>query len=435
MHCNEGGLNTPKPLPPGIPLGCPDRHAASDALFRRPIRGLAGEPERGRDVGRIDGPQGRVQALSRLGAAGLGVALLLALGSCGHGGEDEAVAEPRASLAVTVAPVTQVSLPQTVDVSGTVSPWEEVPIGAETGGLTAVNVLVDEGDYVRRGQVLVQLNDTLLRAQLRQQDAAVASAEATLAEADAALARARELRERGFLAQAGLDSALARQQTAAANLAAARAARAETAARVDQAQIRAPVAGLIISRSVTRGQIVQPGVELFRMVRDGRLEVDARVPEAQLALVRPGQSATVTAPEVGERTGTVRIVTPEVSPDTRLGVARIALGPSSGFRPGMFARVVIDVGTQPGLTVPAPAVVYRENQAGLYVVGANNVVSFRPVQVGGRAGDRITVTGELRAGERVAVDGAGFLGEGDRVRVSAPPPPQGRIRRAETAGE
>ncbi|RZJ90676.1 MAG: efflux RND transporter periplasmic adaptor subunit, partial [Brevundimonas sp.] len=185
-----------------------------------------------------------------------------------------------------------------------------------------------------------------------------------------------------------------------------------------QATIRAPVAGLIISRSVTRGQIVAAGTELFRMVRDGRLELDAQVPEAELPLVRAGQSAGITADQAtGPVSGRVRIVTPEVDPQTRLGVARVALNPGSGLRPGMFARATIDVGAAPALTVPAQSVVFRDGKAGVYVIGANNVVHFNQVTTGDRAGANVVIASGVQAGARVVVQGAGFLGDGDRVTV------------------
>ncbi len=336
-------------------------------------------------------------------------------------GEAEAVGQ-----AVSIQTVTLTNLPRIITASGSVTPWEEVPVGAETGGLVATAVYVDEGSYVRQGQPLVQLNDTLLRAQLRQQQAQVQTAEANLARDDAALARSQELKERGFLSQASLDTALANQRASAANLAAARAALAETQTRVDQATIRAPVSGLISSRSVTRGQIVQAGSELFRMVRDGRLELDAQIPEAELRLVRPGMGATIVSDQAGQAGGTVRIVTPQVDPQTRLGVARIALAGGSNLRPGMFARAQIDAGSQPLLTVPSAAVVFRENRPGVYVLGENSTVRFQPITEAGRAEGAVAVSAGLQAGQRVVVEGAGFLGEGDQVRVvqpTAPPRP------------
>lgn len=360
---------------------------------------------------------------SRAGAAIVVLSLMLA--ACGGDGaakraETKAGAGGASSQTVSVAVATLRNLPRTVTASGTVSAWEEVPVGAETGGLTATGVYVDEGTWVRQGQPLVQLNDALLRAQLRQQQAAVQTAEANAARDQAALERAQELKGRGFLSQASLDTALANQRASAANVAAAQASLSETRTRLSQATIRAPVSGQVISRSVTRGQIVGAGTELFRIVRDGRLELDAQVPETELALVRAGQGAVVSSDQIGETTGRVRIVTSEVNADNRLGTARIALT-GGGFRPGMFARARIQVGDQPAVTVPTASVLYRENRAGVFVLGTDSRARFQPVTVLSRTRDS-TAVGGLAAGSRVVVAGAGFLGDGDRVTVAAAAP-------------
>jgi RND family efflux transporter MFP subunit len=353
-------------------------------------------------------------------SAGALAGLSLTLAACG-GGEKTETAPQRQT--VTAATAGQTNLHRTVNASGTVEAWEMVPVGAETGGLTAVALYVDEGAWVRQGQPLVQMNDVLLRAQLRQQQAQVQTAEANLARDDAALARSQELKQKGFLSQASLDTALANQRSSAANLSAARAALSETQTRVNQATIRAPVAGQISSRSVTKGQIIQAGTELFKIVRDGRLELNAQVPETEMPLVRAGQSATIVADQNGEAEprsigGNVRIVTPQVDAQTRLGLARVAISSGSGLRPGNFARATIDVGQQASLTIPSAAIVYREGRAGVYVIGENEAVRFVPVQTGARSGDLIVVTQGLNAGQRVVVSGAGFLGDGDLVTVS-----------------
>ena len=320
---------------------------------------------------------------------------------------------------VTVAPAALTSLPRIVTASGSVTAWEEVPVGAETGGLVATAVYVDEGTYVRQGQPLVQLNDALLRAQLRQQQAGVQTAEANLPRDEAALARSQELKERGFLSQASLDTALANQRAATANLASARASLSETQTRLSQATLRAPVAGLIISRSVTRGQIVQAGTEMFRMVRDGRLELDAQVPETELALVRAGQSATISSDQIGQTTGRVRIVTPEVDaarparhgPHRPVGLWRL---PPRHVRQGRDRR------RRPARRSPCPrppSCTARTGRACI-VLMTNNHVRFQPVTVLSRSEARTSVTG-LNAGALVVVDGAGFLGDGDRVNVVA----------------
>ena len=345
----------------------------------------------------------------------------LGLAACDHGDKAKAnAAKPKLTNTQTVgvAVVVTQSLPRLINASGTVTPWEEVPVGAETGGLTAVAVNAEEGQTVRQGQVLVALNDTVLRAQLRQQEAAVASARATLAQTDAALHRSRELQQKGYLSQASLETATANQQTAAAQLASADASRNETIARLGQAAIRAPVSGLISRRSVTKGQIVSAGTELFRIVRDGRLELDAEIPESDLLAVQAGMPAKVTSDQVGETTGTVRIVTSEVNNQTRVGLARISLAPGGGFRSGMFARAQIAAGVRPAPTVPTAAILYRQNQPGVFVVAANNHVRFRRIAILARNADRTAATG-LNPGERVVVEGAGFLGDNDAVAVAA----------------
>lgn len=340
------------------------------------------------------------------------------LAGCGKDKKAEAKAKkPVAAQTVSVAPVAVLPLPRVINASGTISAWEEVPVGAETGGLTATAVNAEEGQFVRQGQVLVALNDTLLRAQLRQQEASVTSARATLAEAEASLKRSRELLAKGFLSQASLDTATARQATAAAQVAAAEAARGETAARVAQASIRAPVSGLIVRRSVTKGQIVSAGSELFRIVRDGRMELDAELPETDLGLVKAGMPAVITSEQIGQADGAVRLVTSEVDPQTRLGVARIALTAMGAFRPGMFARAQIQAGDQASPVVPSAAILYRQNQPGVFMVDRNRKAQFRKVAIVARSGEVTAVTG-VSAGEEVVVQGAGFLGDGDAVRVA-----------------
>lgn len=344
--------------------------------------------------------------------------VLLAAAACGKPKKEEPKG-PQASQTVTVEAVSVVNVPRRVTASGDIVAWNEVVVGAETGGLTAVRVLVDEGAWVRQGQPLLQMNDDLLRAQVRQQEASVAAARATQAQAQAALGRARELRERGYLAQAGLDTAIANQATAAAQVSAAEAGLSEVRARLGQTIVRAPVAGLVAARKVVQGQIVAAGAELFRIVREGRLELNAEVPETGLAQVRAGMPATVISDQLGEVRGTVRIVTPEVDAATRVGVARIALSSAGGFRPGMFARGVINVGDQPAVTVPALAVVYRDNKPGVFIFGAQSVVRFRPIVIASRTKEMVEVGQGVTAGERIVVKGAGFLADGDRVRVVA----------------
>ncbi|MFN3228575.1 MAG: efflux RND transporter periplasmic adaptor subunit [Asticcacaulis sp.] len=331
-------------------------------------------------------------------------------------GKDEK-AGPAASLTVTTEPVRALEVPVMIAASGTIGAWQDAPIGAETGGLTATAVLAEEGDYVRQGQVLVQMNDTLLQAQLRQASAQVASARAQMNEAEKAFGRAKELSDKGFLSASSLDQRQAALQTTQAAVMAAEAGQAEVRARLAQAQVRAPVDGLITKRSVVKGQIVSPGVELFRMVREGRLELNAEITEADIRRLKPGMSARVIGEGGVETTGTIRLVTPMIDAQTRLAYARITLPANAALKPGMFARTQIDTGVSEALSVPMQAVVYREGQPSVFVIGEKNKVSLRRVKTGERAGDRILIRDGLKTGETIAVKGAAFLVDGDTVRV------------------
>ena len=304
---------------------------------------------------------------------------------------------------------------ETYEATGSVVAREDVPIGAEIGGLAAVEVLADEGQYVQRGAVLARLDDAVFRAQLGQQDAAIAGAEAAVTEASRALARSQELQRKGYLAPSALDSALSKGQTTQAQLDQARAARAETLARLGQTTLRAPVAGLVVRRTVTQGQIVAAGAVLFRLVRDGQLELNAQLPESVVANVRPGLAVEVTSDQVGRAKGVVRVVAPEVDAQTRLGIARIAIVDPGRFRPGMFARAQIEIAGASAAVVPNAALVYRSDRPGVFVVGEDRRARFRPVVLG-RAFPTETAVGGLRSGERIVVAGAGFLSDGDLVR-------------------
>jgi RND family efflux transporter MFP subunit len=345
------------------------------------------------------------------------VACALTLAGCG--GKPAKTAAPPPSQTITVAVAGVETLPRQIAVSGDIAAWQEAPVGAEVGGLTVVELYADEGVYVRQGQLLLKMDDTLLRAQLRQASAGVASAKATLAQANADLARAQELKDRGYLAQAGLDQKKAAQGNAQAGVAQAEAAEAEARARLAQSSLKAPVSGLVSARKVVKGQIVAAGTELFRIVRDGRLELNAAIPEDQLHIVRTGMPATITADGLSPIMGRVRIVPPQVDARSRLGVARIALTAPGPFRPGMFARGSIQVGMQPGITVPQAAVIYRDSSPGVFVVDAGNIAHYRTVATGVRSGDRIEIGKGVASGERVALSGAGFLSDGDHVRLAA----------------
>jgi len=319
-------------------------------------------------------------------------------------------------LSVLVTPVARRSIGHSVTATGTVSAWREMPIGAETSGLAVVAVDVDEGDRVRKGQRLAKLNDALLQAQIAQQDAVIAEAEATLARARSDLDRANRV-TKGVLTEQATEERATLVKTSAAKLAAAKAQRDLLEAQLAQTEIVSPADGIVSERTVTLGQVVQGGTELFRVIRDGRLEVAAKVAEADLVRVQPGQTASVIGPSGARYEGKVRLVAERVDEETRLGRAYVALPSGTPLKIGMFARLEIETGTEVAIAVPQKALVWREGKAGAFIVGENGTVAFTPVKIARQAGDAVEIAEGLELGQRIVVNGAGLLNDGDKVRA------------------
>lgn len=331
-------------------------------------------------------------------------------------GRDAGLDEDVSGLSVLVTPVARRSIDHRVTATGTVAAWREMPIGAETSGLAVVAVDVDEGDRVRAGQRLAKLNDALLQAQIAQQDAVIAEAEATLARARSDLDRANRV-TKGVLSEQVTEERATLAKTSAAKLAAAKAQHDLLQAQLAQTEIVSPADGIVSERTVTLGQVVQGGTELFRVIRDGRLEVAARVAEADLVRVQPGQTASVIGPSGARYEGKVRLVAERVDEETRLGKAYVALPQGTPLKVGMFARVEIETGTEVAIAVPQKALVWREGKAGAFIVGEDGTVAFTPVKVARQAGDAVEIAEGLQLGQRIVVNGAGLLNDGDRVRA------------------
>ncbi|MDP2007310.1 MAG: efflux RND transporter periplasmic adaptor subunit [Rubrivivax sp.] len=333
---------------------------------------------------------------------------------------------PKPALTVTTTQAQRSEITAALSANGNVAAWQEAIVGAEGNGWRLAEVRVNVGDVVKRGQVLATFVADLAQAEAAQSRAAVAEAEATLAEAAANAQRARELQPSGALSAQQVNQLLTAERTAQARLDAVRAAARVQQLRLAQAQVLAPDSGVISARSATLGAVVPAGVELFRLVRQGRLEWRAEVAAAELALVRPGQTVRVTAPGGGVVAGKVRMVAPTVDAATRNGLVYVDLptaaaapgGTGTGLlKPGMFARGEVETGRASALTLPQSAVLLRDGFAYVFKLGADNKVAQAKVAVGRRSGERIEVTAGLDAGTRVVASGAGFLADGDTVRV------------------
>ena len=360
-------------------------------------------------------------AVATLVLAAGGAATLLV-----HAADDKAAAPkaaPRPALTVTVTSPQRATVATAVAANGNIAAWQEAIVGAEANGMRLAEVLVNVGDVVRKGQVLARFDGAMANADLAQSRAAVAEAEANLAEAAANAQRARDLQGSGALSAQQVAQLLTAERTAQARLEAVKAAQQVQQLRLAQAQVLAPDSGVISARSATVGAVVPAGMELFRLIRQGRLEWRGEVAATELAQVQRGQKVTLSAGGAGAPvTGTVRQVAPTVDAATRNALVYVDLPDTGGrLKAGMFARGEFATGSSSALTLPQSAVLLRDGFSYVFAVGADGRVSQLKVSTGRRSGDRVEIVQGLDDKARVVASGGGFLADGDTVRVVEAP--------------
>lgn len=328
------------------------------------------------------------------------------------------------ALTVMTARPQMMTLQQTLVANGDIAAWQEASIGSEANGLRLTDVLVNVGDSVRAGQVLAKFSDETVQADLAQARAVLMEAQATLAEAASNAERARTLATTGALSTQQINQYQTAEQTARARVASAEASVNAQKLRLKFTQLLAPDDGVISFRAATVGAVVPAGTELFRMIRKGRLEWRAEVMATELARVRPGTAARVTAANGTRLNGKVRSIGPTVNPQNRTALVYVDLGPApAGAVPakaGMFARGEFDIGSGNALTVPQQAVVVRDGFSYVFRLNADSRVSQLKVTTGRYLKDRVEVVDGVAPEAELVTAGAGFLNDGDLVRVGAP---------------
>jgi RND family efflux transporter MFP subunit len=321
----------------------------------------------------------------------------------------------------TTQPQTQL-LANQLSANGSVAAWQEAVVGSESNGLRLAEVLVNVGDAVKGGQVLARFADDGVQADVAQARAGVNEASAQAGEATANADRVRALQGTGTFSGQQVSQYLTAEQTARARVESAKAALASQLLRLKYTQVLAPDAGVISARTATVGAVVGNGAELFRLIRQGRLEWRAEVTSAELSRLRVGTRVSVIAVSGAPLQGRVRVVAPTVDPQTRTGLVYVdlpvvpATSPSAA-RPGMFARGEFELGTSPALTVPQQAVVVRDGFSYAFRLNTDQRVSQIKIQIGRRAGDRVEVLAGASASDVLVASGAGFLNDGDLVKV------------------
>ncbi len=327
-------------------------------------------------------------------------------------------APAKPSLTVTVTTSQTASLAQKISANGSLAAWQEAIIGAEANGLKITEVRVNVGDRVQRGDVLATLQADTLRAELAQAEALLAEATASAQEAKAQSDRARSLQQQGFFSNAQLSQTLAADASAQARVQSARAMVQLQTVRLSQTQVRAPDAGVISARMATVGSVVGAGTELFRLIRQGRIEWRAEVTAAEIGRIQVGAPVQIKAASGQQLQGKVRMVAPSVDAQTRNAIVYVDLPAATGSaRAGMYAQGEIALGQSQALTVPQSALVVRNGFSYVYTVGTDQKVSQLKVQTGRQSGDRVEVTSGLKADARVVASGGAFLNQGDTVRV------------------
>lgn len=343
-----------------------------------------------------------------------------------------------ASLTVTVTAPREAQWARRLTASGVVAPWQEAIIGAQTSGLSIVRLDAAVGDVVRRGQILARFDTATLRAEQEQLEAALAQAHGVAAQAHANRARALQLKSSGGISEQELERYVTEAITAKAQVASAQAQLEAKRLHLRQADVVAPDDGVISARSATLGAVANNGQELFRLVRQNRLEWRGEFTANQLANVVIGQKVTLQLPEGQSAKARVRQVSPMLDTRSRLGLVYADIEPGSMARGGMYVDGRIALTSSPALIVPATSVVVRDGRSIIFrVEGTDNEskVQAQQVTVGRRQGAEIEILDRLKAGQRIVAQGAGLLDDGDTVRIEphVPTPPADMQRSGATA--
>jgi HlyD family secretion protein len=302
--------------------------------------------------------------------------------------------------------------------SGVLVSREEAAVNSELSGYRVTKVFVDADTTVKAGQPLAQLDDTLLRAQIAQQTALVTQQQVAAEQAEKQAKDVAGLDNQGVIASEQIDQRRFQARSSRAALAAQTAQLNDLKTRDERLTIRAPVAGLVLERNVRPGDIsaVSATTPMFRMARDSLMELEAQIDEGSMGGIRVGDAVQVNLPDGASITGHVRLIDPNVDPQTKLGKVRVLLPVRPDLRPGGFGRAVFVGLKRNAPCVPETAIRYDANGASVMVVGANDRVTQVPVRTGDHADGYAELLKGPPAGSRVLLGAAAFVLPGDLVK-------------------
>jgi len=325
----------------------------------------------------------------------------------------------KAALTVTVVSPEQQNWKQVFTANGNIAAWQEVVISSELSGQRLTRVNVNVGDEVKRGQILAEINSETIRADLAAAKASYAEAQAVLADAITNNKRIQQLKNTGAISAQESTQYQTSQATAQARLDAAKAQIESNQLRLAQTQVVSPDNGVISARTATVGSLAQTGQELFRLIRDHRLEWRAEVTTTDLYKLKQGMTAHVISPDPSQPkvTGQVRMIAPVIDPQTRYGLVYVDLPTTQAIRMGMFVKGEFDRGEKTAITIPQTALLLRDGFSYVFVLDKNNRVTQKKVTTGRRQNDRVEIL-DLPLNVKVVSSGTGFLTDGDLVNVA-----------------
>lgn len=336
---------------------------------------------------------------------------------------DLSARQSRPALSVAVVRPEPTQLPLSLTANGSVAAWQEAILGAEVNGLRLAEVRASVGDQVRRGQVLAVFARESVQADIAQARAALAEAEANAADARANAERAKQVAGSGALSTQQVAQYQTAEKTALARVASVKAQLDAQQLRLRYTQVVASDDGVISSRTATLGAVVPQGQELFRLIRQNRLEWRGEVPSADLARLSVGLPVKVQAGGTALVDGRIRVIGPTVDAQSRNALVYVDLpgAVAKGLKPGMFAAGEFVLGATDALTLPQEAVALRDGFSYAYRVGDlqgdQARISQIKLQLGRRVGNRVEIVDGLKAGDPVVASGASFLADGDVVKV------------------
>lgn len=353
-----------------------------------------------------------------LGAVAL-VALAVLLGMRFFGGDKGPAGGGQAQVpTVTVIVPGQKSVTRMANATGSLAARVDMPVGVVGEGGRVLNVLVQPGDWVGKGQALAVIERSVQTQQIASLAAQVEVARANAKLAQNNLDRAKALVNDGFVSKADVDQRTATRDSAVAQVNVAVAQLNQMRAQVGRLDIRAPEAGLVLTRNVEPGQVVSGGANaLFRIAKGGEMELRAQLSEDQLAGLKIGTAARVTPVGTTQTfEGKVWQIAPIIDATTRQGFARIAVPYHESLRPGGFANAQIDAAVVSAVVLPESAVQNDQKGSFVYVVDKDNKIVRRDVVTGAVTVEGLAVTQGLNGTEKIVARAGGFVNPGQTVK-------------------